>query len=87
MQIKLPPFLSQEWELQARKAQTANAPDYVTLWIPYDEAKFINTTKAVAELVREKWPDVPLKIAAKASFGFGDVNSCIIFRKWEEGHG
>lgn len=23
-----------------------------------------------------------LKIAAKASFGFGDVNSCIIFKKW-----
>ena len=25
-----------------------------------------------------------LKIFAKAGFGFGDVNSCIIFKKWEE---
>lgn len=25
-----------------------------------------------------------LKIVAKAGFGFGDVNSCIIFRKWSE---
>ena len=25
-----------------------------------------------------------LKIIAKASFGFGDVNSCLIFKKWEE---
>lgn len=25
-----------------------------------------------------------MKIIAKAGFGFGDVNSCIIFRKWEE---
>jgi 3-oxoacyl-(acyl-carrier-protein) synthase len=24
-----------------------------------------------------------LKIVAKAGFGFGDVNSCLIFRKWE----
>ena len=23
-----------------------------------------------------------INIAAKASFGFGDVNSCIVFRKW-----
>lgn len=25
-----------------------------------------------------------LKVMAKASFGFGDVNSCLIFKKWEE---
>lgn len=25
-----------------------------------------------------------LKIIAKASFGFGDVNSCLIFKKWDE---
>lgn len=25
---------------------------------------------------------VPIQVAAKASFGFGDVNSCVIFRKW-----
>ena len=24
-----------------------------------------------------------LKIIAKAGFGFGDVNSCLIFKKWE----
>jgi 3-oxoacyl-(acyl-carrier-protein) synthase len=29
-----------------------------------------------------EFPDV--KIIAKAGFGFGDVNSCIIFQKWEE---
>ncbi|MBW6486591.1 MAG: beta-ketoacyl-[acyl-carrier-protein] synthase family protein [Syntrophobacterales bacterium] len=29
--------------------------------------------------------DAPdLKIAIKAGFGFGDVNSCLIFKKWEE---
>jgi 3-oxoacyl-(acyl-carrier-protein) synthase len=27
------------------------------------------------------FPD--LKVVAKAGFGFGDVNSCLIFRKWE----
>jgi len=25
-----------------------------------------------------------LKYLAMAGFGFGDVNSCIIFKKWEE---
>jgi len=29
-----------------------------------------------------EYPD--LKIIVKAGFGFGDVNSCLIFRKWEE---
>ncbi len=29
-----------------------------------------------------EFPDV--KIIAKAGFGFGDVNSCVIFKKWEE---
>lgn len=29
-----------------------------------------------------EFPDV--KIIAKAGFGFGDVNSCIIFKKWEK---
>jgi 3-oxoacyl-(acyl-carrier-protein) synthase len=29
-----------------------------------------------------EFPDV--KIIAKAGFGFGDVNSCILFKKWEE---
>src|SRR4029077_6633890 len=26
-----------------------------------------------------------MKVVAKASFGFGDVNACIIFRKFENG--
>jgi hypothetical protein len=25
-----------------------------------------------------------LKIQAKASFGFGDVNTCILYKKWGE---
>lgn len=29
-----------------------------------------------------EYPD--LKVIAKAGFGFGDVNSCLIFKKWEE---
>ncbi len=28
--------------------------------------------------------DLNLNIIAKASFGFGDVNSCMIFKKWDE---
>ena len=28
-----------------------------------------------------------LKIIAKACFGFGDVNSCMLFKKWENGDG
>jgi len=28
--------------------------------------------------------DTPLRVVAKASFGFGDVNSCILFRKFHE---
>jgi len=29
--------------------------------------------------------DMPeLRVIAKAGFGFGDVNSCLIFRKWED---
>jgi 3-oxoacyl-(acyl-carrier-protein) synthase len=28
--------------------------------------------------------DVPLRVMAKASFGFGDVNGCLIFGKWED---
>lgn len=28
--------------------------------------------------------DMNMRILAKASFGFGDVNGCVVFRKWEE---
>ncbi len=38
--------------------------------------------KSVPQTVIEH-PD--LKVVAKAGFGFGDVNSCLIFKKWEEG--
>lgn len=26
--------------------------------------------------------EVPLQLIAKASFGFGDVNGCVVFKKW-----
>jgi 3-oxoacyl-(acyl-carrier-protein) synthase len=29
--------------------------------------------------------DVPLQVVAKAAFGFGDVNGCVLFRKWDGG--
>lgn len=34
------------------------------------------------EHVVQKTENADIKVAAKASFGFGDVNSCIIFKKW-----
>lgn len=38
-----------------------------------------------APKIPQKCLEMPeLKIIAKAGFGFGDVNSCIIFKKWEE---
>jgi 3-oxoacyl-(acyl-carrier-protein) synthase len=40
---------------------------------------------AVVELrsrIPEKGVAVPIKTAMKVSFGFGDVNACIIFKKW-----
>ncbi len=40
--------------------------------------------EAFSHCVPQKRMDAPeLKIAAKASFGFGDVNSCLILKKWE----
>ncbi len=39
---------------------------------------------AFADKVPHKMIEKPdLKIVAKAGFGFGDVNSCLIFKKWE----
>jgi len=38
-------------------------------------------SKSIPHQVME---DPELKIIAKAGFGFGDVNSCLIFKKWEE---
>ncbi|MDD5722334.1 MAG: beta-ketoacyl-[acyl-carrier-protein] synthase family protein [Syntrophales bacterium] len=41
--------------------------------------------EAFAERIPQKAMEYPgLKVIAKASFGFGDVNSCLIFKKWEE---
>ena len=40
--------------------------------------------EAFAEHIPHEVMEYPeLKIMAKASFGFGDVNSCLIFKKWE----
>jgi len=40
---------------------------------------------AYASKIPQKCMEFPeLKYLAKAGFGFGDVNSCIIFKKWEE---
>jgi 3-oxoacyl-(acyl-carrier-protein) synthase len=30
--------------------------------------------------------DVPIRVLAKASFGFGDVNGCLVLGKWEDSH-
>jgi 3-oxoacyl-(acyl-carrier-protein) synthase len=41
--------------------------------------------EAFAKSIPHEVMDYPdLKIIAKACFGFGDVNSCLIFKKWEE---
>jgi 3-oxoacyl-(acyl-carrier-protein) synthase len=38
-----------------------------------------------ADKIPQKCIEYPqLRIFAKAGFGFGDVNSCLIFKKWEE---
>ena len=40
--------------------------------------------EAFADRIPQKMMEFPdLKIMAKACFGFGDVNSCLIFKKWE----
>ena len=33
-------------------------------------------------VVRELEEDSKVEIFAKSGFGFGDVNACLIFRKW-----
>ena len=41
--------------------------------------------EAFAHKIPQKCLEIPrMKIIAKAGFGFGDVNSCILFKKWEE---
>jgi 3-oxoacyl-(acyl-carrier-protein) synthase len=38
-----------------------------------------------ADKIPQRTIDMPnLRVIAKAGFGFGDVNSCLIFKKWEE---
>jgi len=43
-----------------------------------DIADLIDADKIPKELINTKEID----IVAKASFGFGDVNACLIFKKW-----
>ena len=41
--------------------------------------------EAFADKIPQKAIDRPdIKVVAKAGFGFGDVNSCLIFKKWEK---
>ncbi len=40
--------------------------------------------KEFENCVPKQSSNTPISIAAKASFGFGDVNSCIIFKKWSQ---
>ncbi len=42
--------------------------------------KLVPYSKSIVQQTRET-PE--LKIQAKASFGFGDVNTCVFFKKWE----
>lgn len=37
-----------------------------------------------SSIVQQTRETPELKIQAKASFGFGDVNACVLFKKWEE---
>jgi 3-oxoacyl-(acyl-carrier-protein) synthase len=40
---------------------------------------------AFADKIPQQAIEMPdLRVIAKAGFGFGDVNSCLIFKKWEE---
>ncbi|WP_396596706.1 beta-ketoacyl-[acyl-carrier-protein] synthase family protein [Dokdonia sp. R86516] len=39
--------------------------------------------RVAQDKVLAKTIDMPVKVAAKASFGFGDVNCCMIFKKFE----
>jgi 3-oxoacyl-(acyl-carrier-protein) synthase len=36
------------------------------------------------ERIPKKSMDIPLDIAVKASFGFGDVNACVVFKSYSE---
>lgn len=36
------------------------------------------------KIVRKELNKKEIKVIAKASFGFGDVNSCLLFKKWED---
>jgi 3-oxoacyl-(acyl-carrier-protein) synthase len=38
----------------------------------------------IAARIPHQTLDADLRILAKANFGFGDVNGCLIFEKWEE---
>ncbi len=38
--------------------------------------------REVGRLLAPLW--VPVCVAIKAGFGFGDVNACIVFEKWNQ---
>jgi 3-oxoacyl-(acyl-carrier-protein) synthase len=52
---------------------SANCEDLHEKLLPYSNS-IVQQTRETPEL----------KIQAKASFGFGDVNACVFFKKWEE---
>ena len=39
--------------------------------------------QAISASIPQTLLEKPIHIAAKSSFGFGDVNSCVIFKKWQ----
>ena len=40
--------------------------------------------EAYGKSIVQETVDVPIKILAKASFGFGDVNGCVVLRRWDD---
>jgi len=34
------------------------------------------------KIVRQQREDIPVNIIAKAGFGFGDVNACVLLKKY-----
>jgi len=37
-----------------------------------------------ASIPHEMWERADMRVMIKAGFGFGDVNACLVFRKWDE---
>jgi 3-oxoacyl-(acyl-carrier-protein) synthase len=49
-----------------------NCEDLLESLAPFEKAVVRESTRARA------------RVAAKASFGFGDINACVVFGKWED---